>query len=93
MMRETPVKFFYGIPNSQNPSGCTYSQDRRREIAEMLKGTNTVFYEDDAFGELFFDGKPRSAGETLSSRKCRDLRIVLQDHRTGHADRVAVRPA
>ena len=59
MMRETPVKFFYGIPNSQNPSGCTYSQDRRREIAEMLKGTNTVFYEDDAFGELFFDGKPR----------------------------------
>ncbi|MGA2162625.1 MAG: PLP-dependent aminotransferase family protein [Methanoregula sp.] len=59
MMKETPVKFFYGIPNSQNPSGCTYSPDRRREIAEMLGGSDTVFYEDDAFGELFFDGKPR----------------------------------
>ena len=59
MMREAPVKFFYGIPNSQNPSGCTYSQGRRKEIAEMLAGTATVFYEDDAFGELFFDGKPR----------------------------------
>jgi 2-aminoadipate transaminase len=59
MTKETPVKFFYGIPNSQNPSGCTYSQDRRKEIAEILDGTDTVFYEDDAFGELFFDGKPR----------------------------------
>lgn len=59
MMRDTPVKFFYGIPNSQNPSGCTYSQERRREIAEMIGGTDTVFYEDDAFGELFFDHKPR----------------------------------
>ncbi|MFA5332617.1 MAG: PLP-dependent aminotransferase family protein [Methanoregula sp.] len=59
LMKKTPVKFFYGIPNSQNPSGCTYSQDRRREIAEALCGTDTVFYEDDAFGELFFDGKPR----------------------------------
>jgi 2-aminoadipate transaminase len=59
MTKKTLVKFFYGIPNSQNPSGCTYSQDRRRAIAEILTGTDTVFYEDDAFGELFFDGKPR----------------------------------
>jgi len=59
MIRDTPVKFFYGIPNSQNPSGCTYSQERRKEIAETIAGTSTVFYEDDAFGELFFDGKAR----------------------------------
>ena len=59
MLKTGPVKFFYGIPNSQNPSGCTYSQDRRREIAECLQGTDTVFYEDDAFGELFFDNKAR----------------------------------
>jgi 2-aminoadipate transaminase len=55
----TPVKFFYGIPNSQNPSGRTYSRERRRAIAEILAGTDTVFYEDDAFGELFFDAQPR----------------------------------
>jgi 2-aminoadipate transaminase len=59
MTKKTPVKFFYGIPNSQNPSGCTYSEDRRKAIAECLEGTDSVFYEDDAFGELFFDGKPR----------------------------------
>jgi 2-aminoadipate transaminase len=59
LVTETWVKFFYGIPNSQNPSGRTYSQEKRKAIGEILEGRDTVFYEDDAFGELFFDGKPR----------------------------------
>ncbi|MDD1693647.1 MAG: PLP-dependent aminotransferase family protein [Methanoregula sp.] len=59
LVRKTQVKFFYGIPNSQNPSGRTYSQERRKAIAEILEGSGTVFYEDDAFGELFFDARPR----------------------------------
>lgn len=59
LIREKEVKFFYGIPNSQNPSGRTYSQDKRREIAGILEECDTVFYEDDAFGELFFDRMPR----------------------------------
>ncbi len=54
-----PCKFFYAIPNSQNPSGTTYSQEMRRLVAEMLAETDTVLFEDDAFGELFFDGRPR----------------------------------
>jgi 2-aminoadipate transaminase len=33
--------------------------DQRREVAEVLEGTETLMYEDDAFGELFFDGRPR----------------------------------
>jgi 2-aminoadipate transaminase len=59
LVKKTRVKFFYGIPNSQNPSGRTYSQEKRKAIAEILDGSGTVFYEDDAFGELFFDAKPR----------------------------------
>lgn len=58
-IKKEPLKFFYGIPNSQNPSGSTYSQENRKGVADILKSTSTVFYEDDAFGELFFDGKPR----------------------------------
>jgi 2-aminoadipate transaminase len=58
-MKKEQLKFFYGIPNSQNPSGMTYSQENRKAVAEILLSTGTVFYEDDAFGELFFDGKPR----------------------------------
>lgn len=60
MVRDRAPKFFYGVPNSQNPSGLTYPDSVRREIARLLDGTGTVFYEDDAFGELFFDGKPRA---------------------------------
>jgi len=59
LVRDHAPQFFYGIPNSQNPSGTTYSQEKRRAVAEILDGTGTVFYEDDAFGELFFDGQPR----------------------------------
>jgi len=60
MVRDRSPKFFYGIPNSQNPSGITYPDAARREIARLLDGTGTVFYEDDAFGDLFFDGRPRA---------------------------------
>ena len=59
LVHDTAVKFFYGIPNSQNPSGLTYSQEKRRAIADILVDSDTVFYEDDAFGELFFDNRPR----------------------------------
>jgi 2-aminoadipate transaminase len=59
LIHGTAIKFFYGIPNSQNPSGITYSQEKRRAIADIIMDSNTVFYEDDAFGELFFDNKAR----------------------------------
>ncbi|MDH7510768.1 MAG: PLP-dependent aminotransferase family protein [Methanolinea sp.] len=59
VIRDARPKFFYGIPNSQNPSGQTYSREARRAVAEVIRDSDTVFYEDDAFGELFFDGKPR----------------------------------
>ena len=59
LVHQHPLRFFYGIPNSQNPSGRTYAESSRKAIAELLSGTQTLFYEDDAFGELFFDGRPR----------------------------------
>ncbi|MDD1702700.1 MAG: PLP-dependent aminotransferase family protein [Methanoregula sp.] len=51
------TKMFYGIPNSQNPSGITYSEKRRKECADILAGTPTFVVEDDAYGELQFSGK------------------------------------
>ena len=51
------VKLFYGIPNSQNPTGITYSHERRRELASALGTTETLCVEDDAYGELNFSGK------------------------------------
>ncbi len=59
-VRSRSCSFFYGIPNSQNPSGMSWSDEHRRGVAEVLDDTGVVMYEDDAFGELFFDGRPRS---------------------------------
>lgn len=59
-MREESCRFFYGIPNFQNPSGTSYSDEARRHAGSLAKETGTIFYEDDAFGELVFDGKPRT---------------------------------
>jgi len=56
-LKANPVRLFYGVPNSQNPSGVTYSEQRRKDIAELLKGKDTLLVEDDAYGELNFDGK------------------------------------
>jgi 2-aminoadipate transaminase len=59
LITEDLIKFFYGIPNFQNPTGRSYSPDKRKEIGEIIRGTGSLFYEDDAFGELAFDQKPR----------------------------------
>ena len=51
------AKLFYGIPNSQNPSGITYSEESRKACADIIEGTRTILVEDDAYGELQFAGK------------------------------------
>jgi 2-aminoadipate transaminase len=56
-LKAHPIRFFYGVPNSQNPSGVTYSEQRRQDIAELLRGKDTLLVEDDAYGELNFAGK------------------------------------
>ena len=53
----SPSKLFYAIPNFQNPSGISYSLDRRREAARLLAGSSTVLVEDDPYGEIRFIGE------------------------------------
>ncbi|HUU74487.1 MAG TPA: PLP-dependent aminotransferase family protein [Methanoregulaceae archaeon] len=48
--------FCYVIPNSQNPSGITYSTANRRESATLFRNSDTLVVEDDAYGEIRFTG-------------------------------------
>ena len=50
-------KLFYSIPNFQNPTGITYSQKKREEIGEIFNENNTVFVEDNPYGDIRFMGK------------------------------------
>jgi len=49
-------KLMYTVPNFQNPSGISYSEQNRRELARVLEGTDTLLIEDDPYGELRFTG-------------------------------------
>lgn len=51
------IKLFYAVPNFQNPSGITYSRQRRRDVANILKKHNAICVEDDPYGELRFIGE------------------------------------
>ncbi len=49
--------FFYGVPNSQNPSGITWSEKRREALAKIAKENELIMIEDDAYGELKYQGQ------------------------------------
>ncbi|WP_020533426.1 PLP-dependent aminotransferase family protein [Flexithrix dorotheae] len=50
-------KFFYCIPNFQNPSGITYSDSKRKRISETVIKNNLLLVEDDPYGEINFSGE------------------------------------
>jgi len=47
-------KLLYVIPNFQNPSGVSYSEENRKGFAEIVKQFNVIVIEDDPYGELHF---------------------------------------
>ncbi len=51
------VKFFYTIPNFHNPAGATMSEDRRRRLLELAAEYDFMLIEDDAYGELRYEGE------------------------------------
>ena len=53
----TPCKMIYTIDNFQNPGGPTLSLRRRKELLELAKKHNAIVLEDDAYGELRFEGE------------------------------------
>lgn len=57
LLSSNPVKFFYGIPNFQNPTGISYTEEKRRETARILARHGTLFIEDDPYGEISFGDK------------------------------------
>ena len=60
MLKGQP-KLIYAVPNFQNPSGITYGDTSRREIAALIDGSSTYFIEDDPYGELRFTGEHQTS--------------------------------
>lgn len=51
------AKCFYAVPNFQNPSGVSYSLEKRKAVAELMDRYEALFVEDDPYGELRFMGE------------------------------------
>ena len=50
-------KLLYTVPNFQNPTGLTYSLEKRKAVADIIKDLPTYIIEDDPYGELRFSGE------------------------------------
>lgn len=54
------AKLIYTVPNFQNPSGISYSEERRQAVVAAVKKTNSFIIQDDPYGELRFRGEEKS---------------------------------
>ncbi len=54
--RHPNAKIVYVVPNFQNPSGRTWSLERRRSLMEVADRYDVFVVEDNPYGELRFEG-------------------------------------
>ena len=58
-------KLMYTVPNFQNPSGITYTNENRQAIAKCLATTKTLLIEDNPYGDLRFSGEDQQSFKAL----------------------------
>ena len=57
-IKRTPkAKLIYVIPNFQNPTGRTWSLERRKGLLEVATRHDLIVLEDNAYGEVRFEGE------------------------------------
>lgn len=55
--KEHDIKLIYSVVNFSNPTGITYSAEKRKAIAKVLEKYNTLFLEDDPYYEWRYTGE------------------------------------
>jgi len=51
------VKLIYVVPNFQNPSSISYSEQKRQELAKLIIENELLLIEDDPYGAIRFEGQ------------------------------------
>jgi len=69
-VKEHKPQFIYVIPNFQNPTGLTYSEETRVRAAEILKNSNIIVLEDNPYGELRFRGEAGHSFHYFLGEQC-----------------------
>jgi 2-aminoadipate transaminase len=50
-------KFMYALPNFQNPTGISFSLERRKKVVELADKYGVPIIEDDPYGKLRYEGE------------------------------------
>jgi 2-aminoadipate transaminase len=59
-------KFIYTIANFQNPTGSVMSLERRQALMQVAEERHLLIIEDDAYGDLIYEGEPVTSLYALS---------------------------
>ncbi len=62
------IRLIYVIPDFQNPSGRTWSLDRRKKLVELANKYDLPIVEDNPYGELIFEGERLPAVKSFDSQ-------------------------
>jgi len=62
-------KLMYTVPNFQNPSGISYSEENREAVAKTVEKHNIFLIEDDPYGDLRYSGLQRKSFMQLMPSK------------------------
>lgn len=54
VLKQNKTKLIYTMPNFQNPTGYSYSSDKKRELLKLTEKYNTIVVEDDYLSDLNF---------------------------------------
>jgi len=61
ILKHSKAKLMYTVPEFQNPSGISYTEDTRRKMADLLSGRQLYLVEDNPYVELRFSGNPSNS--------------------------------
>ncbi|MNO39085.1 2-aminoadipate transaminase [compost metagenome] len=60
-------KLLYAVPTFNNPSGATWSKERREKIVEICRRYNVLILEDNPYGEITFEENKELYPPSLAS--------------------------
>ncbi|MCL2014105.1 MAG: PLP-dependent aminotransferase family protein [Oscillospiraceae bacterium] len=73
ILKNTDIKALYIIPNFQNPTGITTSEEKRRQIYDLACKYDFIIIEDDPYAELRYTGRNIPSIKTLDA----DGRVIF----------------
>jgi len=57
IVKQTPVRYIYVLPNFHNPAGTTLPEERRHLLVEIARKYDLLIVEDDPYGALRYTGE------------------------------------